>query len=632
MLLGVVTIAACVAGLMQLRQISAAQKALNDRALPALIQTQTVERSLNDMFLALERATYAENEVDLRTTQMELADRITLFRTAIHEAARIQGRANPSAALMAEFTELEITITQLVAGQRQLFETETRLARLRDELEDIGARASEALTKLRYDTTVQIESILTSARSGVISQTDTIDQLFSDLFLASLNLASLKTDLDAVIDLSLSATDSDSAELDRGLNAHLEMSLNRMAAVLSQLSASPQRRSLASLTLRLNDLILADEGLLAIAEAKSTYRDELLDLRVARADITREVKQFIDIMAADANLLVADRSKRLSDATRLLSIVLMVCVFLAAMATLLGNSIVIEKQINRRMEKLREAVCAIADGDLDHPIDIAGNDELADIAQALHIFKQNAEELRRSNVDLERFAYVAAHDLRSPLRAVQDLVDWTLDDEQTALSEESRSYMDMAQSRARRLDRLLTDLLDYARTGQERHVMTEVDVEDLVTQVSAMISPPKSFQISFEGDLPVLRTFKTPLTQILINLISNAIKHHDRADGKVVVSARQDLNRLVLEVSDDGPGIPVKYQNRIFELFQTLRPRDEVEGSGIGLAIIEKILERYGSHLAVVSDPETKRGAAFRFDFPIDHIVETSVRPSATAA
>lgn len=632
MLLGAVTAAACAAGLLQLGQISAAQNALNDRALPALIQNQTVERSLNDMFLALERTAFAKDASDLRETQMKLATQIIQFRTAVYEAARIQGRPRPAAALMAELTELEMTITQLIAGQKQLFETETRLSRLQDELGDIGARASEALTKLQYDTTVQIEGILTSARSGLTSQTETIDQLFSDLFLASLNLASLKTDLDAVIDLSLSATNPASVELDHGLYTHLEMSLNRIATVLLQLSAGPERSVLADLTLRLNDLILSNDGVLAIAEAKSTHRQELLELRRARADISREVTQFIDTMAADANLLVAEKSKRLSDAIRLLSIVLLVCVFLAATATLLGNSIVIEKQINRRMDRLREAVCAIADGELDHPIDIEGKDELADIAKALHIFKQNAEELRRSNVDLERFAYVAAHDLRSPLRAVQELVDWTLDDEETALSVESRSYMDMAQSRARRLDRLLTDLLDYARTGQEHHAMTEVDVEDLVTQISTMISPPKSFQIIFEGDLPSLRTFKTPLTQILINLMSNAIKHHDRSNGQIIVSAVYDLNRVVFEVSDDGPGIPAQYQDRIFELFQTLRPRDEVEGSGIGLAIIKKILERYDSHLVVESDPETKRGSVFRFDFPVEDAAKTLERPSATAA
>ena len=153
------------------------------------------------------------------------------------------------------------------------------------------------------------------------------------------------------------------------------------------------------------------------------------------------------------------------------------------------------------------------------------------MARALTVFRTTAEELRRSNIELEKFAYVAAHDLRSPLRAVHELSLWVLEDEDNALSAESRSYLLMSQQRIDRLNRLLADLLDYARAGQDQPASEPVHLGRLVTELARYIDTEGRFKITFTGAEQVVDAQLTPLQQILGNLISNAIKHHDISSG-----------------------------------------------------------------------------------------------------
>ncbi|MET0356032.1 MAG: ATP-binding protein, partial [Cellvibrio sp.] len=122
-------------------------------------------------------------------------------------------------------------------------------------------------------------------------------------------------------------------------------------------------------------------------------------------------------------------------------------------------------------------------------------------------------------------------------------------------------------------------------------------------------------RLELSNSLPILSTFSTPLELIIRNLFSNAIKHHDRQEGLILVGSKT-LNDQFIEVSvcDDGPGIPEKFHERIFGMFQTLKPRDELEGSGMGLALIKKIVEGYGGHVTLKSEG---RGACFSFSWPL---------------
>ncbi len=231
--------------------------------------------------------------------------------------------------------------------------------------------------------------------------------------------------------------------------------------------------------------------------------------------------------------------------------------------------------------------------------------------RALH---RRTEELARSNHDLEQFAYVASHDLRAPLRAVDHLSQWILEELDTSMNEEQRENGRLLRSRVRRMDRLLSDLLEYARVTHQHRGAELVHVADLVADVELLLEWPAGFRLVTAPPLPLLRTNPTALRLVLINLIGNALKHHDRDSGTVEVKCVEGPQFIEFLVTDDGPGVPSKYHDKVFEMFQTLRPRDEVEGSGMGLALCRRLIESRGGRITIES-PDT-RGSTFRFTWP----------------
>jgi signal transduction histidine kinase len=164
------------------------------------------------------------------------------------------------------------------------------------------------------------------------------------------------------------------------------------------------------------------------------------------------------------------------------------------------------------------------------------------------------------------------------------------------------------------MERLVEDLLVYARAGRTDPSRGPVDTGALVRDVLFLLAVPEKFKVTVQPGMPVLETPRAPLEQVFTNLINNAIKHHDRDAGKIDVSARDAGSVVEFTVADDGPGIPPEFHDRLFQMFQTLRSRDQVEGSGIGLALIKRIVERHGGRVALESG--TGRGAKFRFTWP----------------
>lgn len=229
---------------------------------------------------------------------------------------------------------------------------------------------------------------------------------------------------------------------------------------------------------------------------------------------------------------------------------------------------------------------------------------------------QRTVDLERSNRELAAFAYVASHDLRSPLRGISQLSEWIGEDMPSGVPPTIETHLKLMRSRVARMERLLDDLLSYSRVGRIEGDVAEVDVAQLCRESFDLIAPPPGFTLELEGELPRLITRATPLTQVFQNLIGNAVKHHDRDVGTIRISAKPVEGGYLFTVADDGPGIPPQFHDRIFALFQTLRPRDEVEGSGMGLALVRKQVELYGGEVKVRSDG--MRGSAFEFTWPKD--------------
>jgi PAS domain S-box-containing protein len=227
---------------------------------------------------------------------------------------------------------------------------------------------------------------------------------------------------------------------------------------------------------------------------------------------------------------------------------------------------------------------------------------------------ERTAELERSNRELDQFAYVASHDLKAPLRAIDNLSAWIEEDTGKLLPPASLEHLNKLRGRVQRMERLLDDLLAYSRAGRIQHRPEEVDLESLIRGVAEMQGLPPGFRFSLEGDLGKLYTLRVPLETVLRNLIGNAIKHHHRSDGHIQITVRDLGAQVGFVVRDDGPGIAPQYHIRIFEMFQMLQPRDRVEGSGMGLAIVKKLVESVGGQVKLES--VEGKGSSFSFTWP----------------
>jgi signal transduction histidine kinase len=221
------------------------------------------------------------------------------------------------------------------------------------------------------------------------------------------------------------------------------------------------------------------------------------------------------------------------------------------------------------------------------------------------------EELQRSNEELESFAYVASHDLRTPLRNIESLAEWIVEDAGDALPPECREHLDLMRQRVESMDQLLNGLLQYSRVGRKENAAEPVETGDVVAEVIELINPPERFTFDVAGDLPVLTAPRMAIRRVIQNLIENAVKHHNREDGRVEISCRENSDFFEFSIRDDGPGIEPRFHDRIFKMFQTLRSRDDDGGSGMGLAIVKKTVESFGGRVHLDSLPS--EGACFRF-------------------
>ena len=228
-----------------------------------------------------------------------------------------------------------------------------------------------------------------------------------------------------------------------------------------------------------------------------------------------------------------------------------------------------------------------------------------------------AAKLEEANKELDHFAYIASHDLKAPLRGMDNIAKWIAQDLGDSITPETSKMLDLLTSRVRRMEVLLKDILAYSRAGSLQSDPELIQTEDLIDEAVEWIAPPKGINVIKTNEMPTLTTHATEVYQVFQNLISNAVKHHDRKSGLIEITAKEDGNFFEFVIADDGPGIPEAYQDHVFQIFKTLRSKDEVEGSGIGLAIVKKMIEKIGGRIWIES-VQGERGTSFHFTLPTD--------------
>ena len=240
--------------------------------------------------------------------------------------------------------------------------------------------------------------------------------------------------------------------------------------------------------------------------------------------------------------------------------------------------------------------------------------DITEQKRAEEIMERQAVELARSNTMLEEFAYAASHDLQAPLRAIANLVEWVEEDFPGDVPAEVGRHLEKLRTQTQRMQNLTDDLLAYSRAGRVEEVVLAVDTAELIGEVAELLSPPEGVVITADVDLPKLATARSPIEQVFRNLIGNAIQHHDRDDGKILVSAVDRDDFFEFSVADDGPGIPKEDHERIFTMFHRSVSSERAESTGIGLALVKKIVEIHGGRVWLESPGD--RGTIFRFTWP----------------
>jgi two-component system sensor kinase FixL len=228
--------------------------------------------------------------------------------------------------------------------------------------------------------------------------------------------------------------------------------------------------------------------------------------------------------------------------------------------------------------------------------------------------ESNIRELSRANKELEEFAYIAAHDLKTPLRGIGTLADWLVMDYTDKFDEEGKEQVKLINTRAKQMSVLIDRIQQYSKLGQSGQIKQRVDLNEVLSEVISIIAPPENIEVIVEDKLPVIVCERTHIVQIFQNLLSNAVKYMDKPKGQIKVGYNEDDNFWKFSIADNGPGIQQKYFEKIFKIFQTLSPHKGIESTGIGLSIVKKLVELNNGGVWVES--EVGRGSTFFFTLP----------------
>jgi signal transduction histidine kinase len=274
--------------------------------------------------------------------------------------------------------------------------------------------------------------------------------------------------------------------------------------------------------------------------------------------------------------------------------------------------------ISSRIVKMVKLANSIAEGNYNVHMNDEGKSELSQLARALNhmanILNKNISLLKRQRDELDQFAHIASHDIKAPLRGIDNVITWIEEDHSFDLPRKVNEYLNLIKGRVTRAENLLKGLLDYARIGKEAQDIELVDINELLAEVQDSIPKRPGIDIRIQSGLPILFAERLPLLQIFTNLITNAVKYHNKENGKVKVYYKSANDHYEFFVEDDGPGIEKNYHEKIFIIFQTLQERDKMESTGVGLAIIKKILDDRSLQIKVLSEPGN--GSIFSFTWP----------------
>lgn len=280
-------------------------------------------------------------------------------------------------------------------------------------------------------------------------------------------------------------------------------------------------------------------------------------------------------------------------------------------------SLLFTRDVTRRLSVVRDNTLRLERGEPPHP-PVGGGDEIAAVDDSFHemaaALSRGRADLEASNRELEAFSYSVSHDLRAPLRAINGYAEILAEDYAATLDEEGRASLQTIRNEASRMGTLIDDLLSFSRLGKARLSLAPVDIGVLARAVWQEVAPDQRATLEVAA-LPPARCDRKMIRQVLVNLLSNAVKFSRRAPAiRVEIGGRAGGDQNVYWVRDNGAGFDMRYAGKLFRVFQRLHSDQEFEGTGVGLAIVQRVVTRHGGRVWAESAPGA--GACFSFTLP----------------
>ena len=243
--------------------------------------------------------------------------------------------------------------------------------------------------------------------------------------------------------------------------------------------------------------------------------------------------------------------------------------------------------------------------------DITEKKEFSELKEAEEKQNELIKRIGKINKELNDFAYIVSHDLKAPLRGIKTITEWIIEDYADKLDESGKKNLDLLTSQVDHMYSLIDGILKYSRAVNAKGEKEKIDLNDLIPTIVDMVSVPNHIEMIVDDNLPVITYERTQITQVFQNLLSNAVKYMDKPEGKIRVGFVEEEETWKFSISDNGPGIPKKYHEKVFEIFQTLKPSGEFESTGVGLTLVKKIVENCGGTVWIES--ELGQGSTFLF-------------------
>jgi signal transduction histidine kinase len=230
------------------------------------------------------------------------------------------------------------------------------------------------------------------------------------------------------------------------------------------------------------------------------------------------------------------------------------------------------------------------------------------------IIEEKSMQLQKSNNRLKEFAYIVSHDLKAPLRGIRNIASWVKNDSEGTLNQAGIDHLQMMDKQIIKMENLIHAILEYSKTTLAQSKSEWINLDELIQDVIGMVEVDNRTNFKIESSLPSILGTRIVVSQVLQNLLSNSIKHNDKTLREVEIKVTDNINSYLFMIADNGPGIPEEDQEKIFDLFITLKSASNYESTGVGLPVARKMVEEAGGNMWLESRPGY--GSRFYFSLP----------------